>query len=331
MKLLNQILRINRILLGALFFLTITKLDANAATNIRQTSIAQTSASIKWSAEAEEKSFEVYAWIPQLDWNGKKMSIYYDKEYIGSTTDDHIKIKNLVGGYNSRVLVRSFDEDGDYVSDALGMVETLPGKTEIDKVAYKWGSYAATSSDTNLTADMTFNLYADIIAQEDVDGYELQVFTFKNKKVKTLSKKQSKSSVIRFPVYNLKDFGYYVKARAYKTYNGKKYYSAWSAKFYALRQPRSQAKPNGETLMVRWEKVEGATGYDVYLSEQKDADSFVKVSSVGKNVSQITVNKLKKKKFEKGKEYYFYVFAKKKVSGEIYVSARSYKLFKVKF
>ena len=318
------------LVISTLFFF---KTETKAAANLKQIDATSSGATISWTREAEEVTYEIYAWVPQIIEGNKSSEVIYEQTYMGSTQNTSFKMNGLVGGYDSKVLVRSYDEEDYFLKDEFIVVETLPGAMEIDKVFFKWGAYSEekVTQGTNMKAYMYFNLYVDLLAQDKVDGYEVQVFNSKGKKIKTVKKKQNKSNIIRLAVNDLADTAYQVKARAYKEYNGKMTYGAWSTKRYALRQPRCQAKPAGGKLMIRWEKIANATGYDIYVSDKKKNDTFKKVKSVSGKTTLTTIDKIsKKKKFKSGKTYYYYVLSKRKKGGEVVRSAKSFKLFKVK-
>ncbi|MBR4758702.1 MAG: hypothetical protein IK078_00950 [Lachnospiraceae bacterium] len=190
------------------------------------------------------------------------------------------------------------------------------------------------TSGTGKQTSLTYNLYADVPIIENADGYQMEIYDAKGKKIKTVNQKQMDSSVIRIAAKDLKQNGCSVRVRGYRSFQKKKYYSAWSSKRFALRQPMCAARPYRGNLMIRWEAIAGATGYDVYLSDEKMAESFRKVKSVkaksGQSVYQLTIKKIKKKKFNSGKKYYYYVIAKRKKSGETVFSAKSFKQFIVK-
>jgi len=72
-------------------------------------------------------------------------------------------------------------------------------------------------------------------------------------------------------------------------------------------------------LNVRWNKIAGVTGYDIYVSTKRDS-GYKKVASVGRNTTRTNISRFNKKKFSKNKGYYVYVEAKKKVGKTTYKS-----------
>ena len=117
---------------------------------------------------------------------------------------------------------------------------------------------------------------------------------------------------------------YNIRVRAYADIAGQRLYGDWSDLCYCFTQPRLKSlKVSGNKLTVSWGKVAGATGYDVYVST-KPKTGYKKVKSVGKNVSSLSITKLKGKSISSKKKYFVYVETKKKVNGQVNKSGRLY-------
>ena len=105
---------------------------------------------------------------------------------------------------------------------------------------------------------------------------------------------------------------------------GQTYTTPWSSYAYCFTQPRIKSvKVSGNKLTVKWDKINGATSYDVYVSTKKTT-GYKKVATVGKSKSSATIKKFKGKKFKSSKKYYVYVAAAKKVGKKRYDSGRLY-------
>ena len=123
---------------------------------------------------------------------------------------------------------------------------------------------------------------------------------------------------------------YTVQVRAYTTINDQVVYGDWSDTAYLFTQPMI-SKKNGITIdgsgrmKVKWGKISGVTGYEVYAST-KELTGYKKVASVKAKKGSATIKKLGKKKFSKKKTYYVYIVAKKKVDGVTYTSGRHYSM-----
>lgn len=90
-------------------------------------------------------------------------------------------------------------------------------------------------------------------------------------------------------------------------------WSGWSKKAYLFTQPMLNAKKtkvSGNKLTVTWNKISGASSYEVYVST-KAKSGYKKVATVKSSKSSATVKKLGKAKFSPKKKYYVYVVAKK--------------------
>lgn len=92
-----------------------------------------------------------------------------------------------------------------------------------------------------------------------------------------------------------------------------------TAKTYCITQARVRSvKLSNKKLTIKWNKVPGATGYDIYVSTKKNS-GYKKVKSVSAKASSCTITKFNRKKLTK-KRYYVYVETKKKVGRKTYKS-----------
>lgn len=158
------------------------------------------------------------------------------------------------------------------------------------------------------------------------DGYELVFYNDKNKQVKKVSVPYGKYTYNSYKCTKVKKNTYCkVKARAYVTVAGKKYYSAYSKPIYCISEPKmnKQGKFGNGYIEFSWKKVNGATGYDVYISTGSSNSSYKKVASLGKNKTTYSATKFKGASISKYKTYNFYVVAKKKVGGKTYKSVKT--------
>ena len=71
--------------------------------------------------------------------------------------------------------------------------------------------------------------------------------------------------------------------------------------------------------------VPGTThmAYTVMVSTRPKS-GYKKVKTVGKNVSSVTISKLRNARIKNGKKYYVYVITNKRVGGKTYTSGRLY-------
>ncbi|MCM1161021.1 MAG: hypothetical protein NC412_07340 [Roseburia sp.] len=307
-----------------LLFLFAKPIECKAMLPISQPGIEENAVVISWNRQDAEATFDISVYMPVSSyWEGNTFYTNYSLKYIGSTSQTSYRITGLEGGRKYRTVITSYDKEGNPLYSAEYIAETLPKKAEVLNADLKWSSYY--SYGKNKT--MTYNLYTDIMSQDSADGYEIYLYNSKGKKVKSNKISAENSVSIRHTFYSLKENSYILKVRAYKKVNGKTCYGKWSSKVYVLRQPKCQAKWFQNKLYVRWEKIKGATGYDVYLCDKKKG-TYKKIKSTGANTTMIYTKKYKNKEFKKGKQYYYYVVAKKKAKGKTYESALSYR-FKV--
>ena len=123
---------------------------------------------------------------------------------------------------------------------------------------------------------------------------------------------------------------YYFKVRAYKTVKNKKNYGAYGAVLSTATKTKtpsiSKATAGKKKATIKWKKVSGAKGYDVYMSTSK-SKGYKKIATNTKNSKvNYTKTNLKSKK-----KYYFKIRTYKTVAGKkIYSSYSSVKNVKVK-
>lgn len=158
-----------------------------------------------------------------------------------------------------------------------------------------------------------------------VSGYEVYRASSENgryEKVKTTT-----ASV--FVNNNLKTGKtYYYKIKAYKTVDGKKYYSAFSKKVNAKAVPAVpvvKLTAGKSSMKVSWKKVSGADGYQIYRSKTKNG-KYAKIKTASKkSTSYKSINLTAKK------TYYVKVRAYKKVNGKnVYGNFSAVKAIKTK-
>ena len=136
--------------------------------------------------------------------------------------------------------------------------------------------------------------------QTGVSGYEVSLYQG-SKKVKVAD-----TTKLTYQFKGLKENTQYTfKVRAYVNADGKKYgsYSTVLKVKTATKAPESlRIVGKNKSADLTWKKTSGATGYEVYMSNQKSA-GFKKVATI----SKVTKVKYTKKKLSPGKTYYFKV------------------------
>lgn len=301
-KLLRNLLTGCLIMMLALVLVPGAKADAA----VKQTGITANAVTVSWDAESNVTRYVVYV--------GSSYS-NCSQYAVLSPTQTSITISGLPAGCERYVRVtydwKSSYSGTVYTGSTVGSLYavTLPGKVTNLKQE-KWWYFAK-----------SFDAVWD--EQEGVTGYEYVVKTNKGK-VKAQGKK-TYSGGNSFSVNKISNSVVYTgQVRAYTVINGQTYYGAWSDVAYFFTQPRvTKAKVSRNKLTVKWQKVAGATGYDVYVST-KSQSGYKKVKSVSSKKSSVTLTKFNKKKFSSKKKYYVYVATKKKAKSGTYTSGRLY-------
>ena len=160
------------------------------------------------------------------------------------------------------------------------------------------------------------------------DGYQAETWTaYKKKDTKVAS--GSSSTGYGISMFS-KQFGktnfYKVRVRAYtvNSTNNKKKYGPWSGWVYTAPQPKvKKMKSYSKGMQISYEKITGASRYDVYVSTSKKS-GYKKVASTTKTT--YTLTKFKGKKLKKGTTYYVYVLPAKKVGKTYHVAKSKYGL-----
>ena len=248
-----------------------------------------------------------------------------DQTYTGKSLYPIIKIQNgntsLVNGRDYTV---SYSNNKNIGSGAV----TITGKGNYTGKITRYFSIVPqkVTGVTNKTQD-TKSITVKWNKTAGATWYEVYKYDTSKKKyikVKTTSSNQYK-------VTNLKTATtYQFKVRAYKTVSGKNYYSSYSSVVKLTTKtttPKiSKVTAGKKKATVKWGKVTGATGYEIYMSTNKSKNySRIKTITNGKTI------KYTKTKLKKGKKYYFKIRTYRTVNGKkIYSSYSSVKYAKVK-
>ncbi len=154
---------------------------------------------------------------------------------------------------------------------------------------------------------------------DSVDGYEYEVRTSGGKSVA--------KGTVAGPAVKVGGISnqkiYTVRARGYVDIAGQRRYGTWSGKIYCFTQPQvnKAAVSADNKLTVKWDKVSGATGYEIYVSTKKTS-GYKKVKTVDKSKTSATISKVNGKAVSAKRKYYVYVVAKKKVGTKTYRSGK---------
>ncbi len=308
----NNLKRISRfmfatmlLLAGVIFSSNTLKAEASYyypyITNLTQSGYETNAVTISW--EMEEDRDEVTA-----GYHIYVGETYSDSKLVGNATTTSYRITGLEDGKSYYVKVQPYSTEGiDATSTRNITVQTIPAKVK-NFHQERWYYFIH-----------TLDVQWDQV--ETADNIIVTLYNSKGKKVGKSQKLYGRSTNASFD--NMKDEVYTVTVQAEKTVNGQKYTTPVS-KIECFNQARiTSAKVKSKKLTVRWGKIGGATGYDIYVSTMK-TKGYKKVKSVGKTTSKVTIPKFKGKAFNPKKKYYVYVETKKKSGKTISKSGRLY-------
>ena len=238
-------------------------------------------------------------------------NIYLGEDYgstklFAKTPNTFYKITGLEDGKKYYVKVEPYAADGSIGSGRSLTIETMPARVKNFRQERWW-----------YFINMLEVAWDRI---ETADTVNISLYNSKGKKVQSKILSPSSSSV---SFSKMKDEVYTVKIQASRTINGNTWQTHVST-IQCFNQARiSSAKVSKKKLTVKWKKVGGATGYDIYVST-KQKSGYKKLKSVGKNTTKATFSKFKGKSFNPKKTYYIYIETKKKNGKRIDKSGRLY-------
>ncbi|MDY4736879.1 N-acetylmuramoyl-L-alanine amidase [Terrisporobacter sp.] len=160
-------------------------------------------------------------------------------------------------------------------------------------------------------------------------GYEVLRATSKTGTYKSVKTITSGSTVSYTDTKLATGKTYYYKVRAYRTVDKKRVYSSYSSIVSAkpvLKTTSIKLTAGSKKATIKWEKISGASGYEVYRATSKSG-KYSKIKTITKNSTVSYVNS----SLTKNKTYYYKVRAYRTVNGKkIYSSYSVAKSVKVK-
>ncbi|MFD1405756.1 fibronectin type III domain-containing protein [Robinsoniella peoriensis] len=262
-----------------------------------QTNAGTSSVTLQWDKSAGATGYNVY----QIESN--------QEIYIGKTAANTYTINNLKAGGTYKYKVYPERSAGGYTAVA---------------------SYGTTVYDVKTVPSSVKNIFTDYgyanikkasiqwERAENANGYEIALYSAKNKKIG--STKVINYNTNSYTFSNIKKDFYKVKVRAYIQLKTGKKYSSWSTSYIAI-QPKVEGKKSGTGIKVSWDKINGATNYTVYISSKRN--SGYKKATTTKSTKTI-IKKYGSSRLKKGRTYYIYVIANKKVGRKTYRSSDNY-------
>lgn len=260
---------------------------------IVQTGATKSSASFKWDAVAGATSYNIY----------KKSS--GNTVFYANVITTSVNVTGLGTSGKTDIIVapvrtsKSGFSTECYNVILSSQIKIQPGKIkDISFISFNPGKKQATLA------------YGK---QDGTTGADIQIYTLKGKKPiwKGTTTKSTKT------VSRIKANSFYkVRMRAYTIIGGKKKYGSWSDYVYCGNQVSVKLSLTFNRIYIEWEPYDGATSYDVYVSD--DNVNYVKVKTL--KATSTKIKKIGKKKVKSGKNYYVYVVANKKVNKKKYSS-----------
>lgn len=253
---------------------------------IKQTAAGNSDATISWTAVPGANCYKVEYKIA----SGESRATYV----TGTST----KLTGLKKNGSTYVNVTACRKSANYVTKNTSNYESLrmavvPSKSGIkDAYIYK--------NEAHISVNDKSGYYAD--------GYTYDIYKVSgNKKIKSIK------TTSGFPTYKNNAFKkkdlFKVRVKNYSTgSDGTKYYSGWSSWYYfSTHDLIKSAKKSGSGIAVKWNKINGASGYKIYASTNRDKGYKVVATIKKGKTTSATFKKYNKKALKKGKTYYVYV------------------------
>ena len=249
--------------------------------NLQQTGASSNSISLSWSALSGAQGYTVY-----------KYNSYDNYTMVGTT---------MATNYTVSGLSPSFAADYFVIGNAKNVtgftatssqftrktMKTAPAKVALIALDNYW-QYSK-------TADFKWS------GVNNADGYQYQMLNNKGKSIYSNTTTWTSGSVSPYKK------GYFTRTRvrAYIKVGNGYVYGPWSGYSYNALSSKVTAKrsSNKKKITVKWKKVTGASGYNVYISTKSNS-GYKKCKTVSKKKTSYTITKYGKKKLSKNKRYY---------------------------
>lgn len=271
-----------------------------------------------------DKSNYYYVIIGEETLSNCTISNISNKTYTGSNIKPSIKVK-----YNGIELEEGTDYKVTYSNNKNPGKATATIKgTGAFKGTIKKDFIITPKKVTGLKAKSQSTDYINLTwsKQTGVTGYEVYTYNSSKKEWKYVGKTSNNS----YKIKKLKaGTEYKYKVKAYKTIDNKKYYGSYSSTLKTATKTKtpkiSELTTKSKKATIKWKKVSGASGYQIYMSTSKNG-KYSKIKTASKSSTSYTKTELKK-----NKKYYFKIRSYKTVDGKkIYSSYSSVKNIKVK-
>lgn len=260
-----------------------------------QTNAGTSNVTLQWDKSAGATGYNIYQIESSQEvFVGKTAANTYVVNNLkaGKTYKYKVYPERSAGGYTAVTSYGTTVYDVKTVPSSVKNINTDYGYTSLKKASVQWEKV------------------------ENANGYEIALYTLKNKKIGSTRALNYNS----YTFSGIKKNFYKVKVRAYIQLKTGKKYSSWSTAYIAI-QPKVEGKKSGTGIKVSWDKIYGATNYTVYISSKRSS-GYKKVTTT--KSSSATIKKYGSSKLKKGRTYYVYVVANKKVGKYTYRSSDNY-------
>lgn len=217
----------------------------------------------------------------KLSWSAQSVDAYQLLVYRGSTLEQKI----IIDKTQTQAVVKGLKSGTEYTFKIRGYFVPAgeSARWYAVCVAAKMTTKPAQPVKLTETSATTGKI---TLGWEKITGamqYQIAVYDTKTAKYKTLAYTTKPAYTITGLKANKR---YRYKVRAYKTYNGTRYYGAYSAEYVAatkaakLQNLQVTARTD-HSLTLTWSKVSGAQGYQVLVYDKKDVlvfKTFVKTT-----------------------------------------------------
>lgn len=267
-------------------------------TGLKQTGATTTSITMGWNAVQGASGYAVY-----------RYNSYDNYTLLGSTKTTGFTVKNLTPSSYAYYFVVAMRTNS-LGQSAFGTYSNrLTMKTAPSKVSYvsMTSYYSALGS-----------CYYGWNTVNNADGYEFQLLNYKGAKL--LDKETTSSSIYINPFKK----GVFTKARcrAYILVDNKRVYGAWSGYNYnaSCKSVKVKRSPNRKKIFLKWSKIKGASGYQIYVSTKFNS-GYKKIKSLKASKTSYSFTKFNKKSLKKNQTYYIRVKYLTKVGKKTVASA----------
>jgi len=245
-----------------------------------------------------------------------------EQSYTGSQVKPNITIKNgkttLKNNVDYKITYKNNTNLGTATMTIRGIGDYTGTITKTFRILVKQVKNVAVSAQT--TSQVTVKWSKDAKAT----GYEVYMATSKNGKYKKVATITKNSTTTYKKTKLSAGKNYYFKVRAYKTVKNKKNYGAYGAVLSTATKTKtpsiSKATAGNYKITLKWKKVSGASGYEIYMATSKNG-KYSKIKTITKG----STTSYTKTGLKGGKTYYFKIRAYKTVSGKKLYSGYSSK------